>query len=509
MSRAFTAKWGGWTLLASVAGSSMIFIDGTAVNVALPVLQRDFSAGTDALQWVIEGYALFLAALLLLGGALGDRFGRRLLFAVGIVVFAVSSIACGLSSNIAMLIVARCAQGIGGALATPGSLALITAAYSGAERGRAIGTWSAASAMTAAAGPLLGGWLAQAASWRWVFFINIPLAVLVLVALRFVTESRDRSAPAEIDFAGALFATAGLGAVVYGLIGVQPGTPAPFAVWAILVGLVLLGMFVMRERQSAAPMVPPALFRSRAFTVANLYTFLLYGALGGSLYFLPFELINVQGYSPAAAGAAMLPFVLIVALFSRRAGGSLAHLGARPLLSIGAAFATGGFGMFVAAGIGRPYWTSFLLPSIALGVGFAYLVAPLTTMVMDAGEAHGGIASGVNNAVSRVASLIAVAALGIVLGAEFDRNLSRYLGPGLGVTSATRGIVERERAQIGAGHVPADIVDPKQHALVSEAVRHSYHLGFEMVMLAGAGLSLAGGILVVVFLPANVERTDP
>src|ERR1700692_74770 len=319
MSRAFTAKWTGWTLLASVAGSRMIFIDGTAVNVALPVLQRDFSAGADALQWVIEGYALFLAALLLLGGALGERFGRRFLFAVGIVVFAVSSIACGLSANIAMLIVARCAQGIGGALATPGSLALITAAYSGAERGRAIGTWSAASAMTAAAGPLLGGWLAQAASWRWVFFINIPLAVLVLVALRFVTESRDRSAPAEIDFAGALFATAGLGAVVYGLIGVQPGTPAPFAVWAILVGLVLLGMFVMRERQSAAPMVPPALFRSRAFTVANLYTFLLYGALGGSLYFLPFELINVQGYSPAAAGRGVVPFVLIVALFSRPA----------------------------------------------------------------------------------------------------------------------------------------------------------------------------------------------
>jgi len=509
MGKPFIARWSGWTLLASVAGSSMIFIDGTAVNVALPILQRDFSAGADALQWVIEGYALFLAALLLLGGALGDRFGRRFLFGVGIVVFALSSIVCGLSSNMMMLIIARCAQGIGGALATPGSLALITAAYQGAERGRAIGTWSAASAMTAAAGPLLGGWLAQAASWRWVFFINIPLAILVLIALRFVAESRDRTAPPEIDFAGALFATAGLGALVYGLIGVQPGTPAPFAVWAIPVGLILLGMFVMRERQYAAPMVPPALFRSRAFTVANLYTFLLYGAIGGSLYFLPFELINVQGYSPAAAGASMLPFVLIVALFSRRAGGSLAHLGARPLLSTGAAFACGGFGLFAAAGIGRPYWMSFLLPSIALGVGFAYLVAPLTTMVMDAGEAHGGIASGVNNAVSRVASLIAVAALGIVLGAEFDRSLAQHLDPRLGVTSATRAIVERERAQIAAGHVPANIGDPRQHALVSEAVRVSYHFGFEVVMLVAACLSLAGGILVMVFLPANVERTNP
>jgi len=484
----------------------MIFIDGTAVNVALPVLQRDLSAGADALQWVIEGYSLFLSALLLLGGALGDRYGRRMTFAVGIVLFAAASIACGLSQNVAMLIVARCVQGIGGALATPGSLALITAAYSGAARGRAIGTWSAASAMTAAAGPVLGGWLAQVGSWRLVFFINIPLAVLVLVALYFVSESRDSTAPAELDFAGASLATAGLGSLVYGLIGVQPGTPAPYAGWAIAGGLVLLGLFVGRERFSANPMVPPGLFRSRAFSVANVYTFLLYGAMGGSLYFLPFDLINVQGYSPAAAGAAILPLVFIIASFSRLAGGSVARFGARPLLTAGASFAAMGSVLYAFSGIGHPYWMSFLLPSIALGTGFAFLVAPLTTTVMDAGQAHGGVASGVNNAVSRVASLIAVAAFGIVLGVVFDRTFDASLGARSGVSAATRAAIERDRAQIAAGQVPADIADPQQQKLVHTAVRSSYQRGFAAVMLVAAGLSLSGALLVFILLPADVER---
>ncbi len=472
----------------------MIFIDGTAVNVALPVLQRDFAAGADALQWVVEGYALFLSALLLLGGALGDRFGRRLIFAVGILLFAAASIACGLAANATMLIVARCVQGVGGALATPGSLSLITAAFVGAERGRAIGTWSAASAMTAALGPLLGGWLTQTFSWRLVFFINVPLAALVLIALVAVAESRDDSAPAELDLAGAALATGGLGGLVYGLIGIQPGTPAPFAGAAIVAGIALLGWFVVRERTCALPMVPPALFRSRAFSVANVYTFLLYGALGGSLYFLPFDLINVQGYSPAAAGAALLPFVLLVALFSRYAGASLPRLGARRMLTGGAVLAAAGFGLFAAAGIGRPYWSAFFLPGLILGAGFASLVAPLTTTVMDAGEEHGGVASGVNNAVSRVASLIAVAALGIVLAAVLDANLNVQLDR-LGIAPATRAVVERERAQVAAGSVPHDIVDGRQRALVAEAVGRAYQRGFDALMFAAAALALGGAAL--------------
>jgi EmrB/QacA subfamily drug resistance transporter len=472
----------------------MIFIDGTAVNVALPVLQRDVSARADELQWVIEGYALFLSALLLLGGVLGDRFGRRLIFGLGIALFAAASIACGLSANVTMLIAARCLQGVGGALATPGSLSLITAAFSGAERGRAIGTWSAASAMTAALGPLLGGWLTQTFSWRLVFFINIPLAILVLITLAFVAESRDDTAPPELDLGGAALATGGLGGLVYGLIGIQPGTPAPFAPWAIVAGIALLVGFVARERYCASPMVPPALFRSRPFTIANIYTFLLYGAMGGSLYFLPFDLINVQGYSPAAAGASLLPLVLIIALFSRFAGASLPRLGARLMLASGALLAAAGFALFASAGIGHPYWASFLLPILVLGAGFATLVAPLTTTVMDAGEAHGGVASGVNNAVSRVAGLIAVAALGIVLAAVLNGNLNAQLDKS-GVSSATRSVVQRDRAQIGAGQVPPQIVNARQRALLAEAVRRAYQRGFDAVMLAAAGLALGGAAL--------------
>jgi len=480
--------------VASVAGSSMVFIDGSAVNVALPVLQRDFSAGANELQWVIEGYALFLSALLLLGGALGDRYGRRRIFAVGIVVFAVSSIACGLSPNITFLIVARCLQGVGGALATPGSLSLITAAFKEAERGRAIGTWSAASAMTGAGGPLLGGWLAQSASWRYVFFINIPVALIVLFALFFVEESRDDTAPPELDFPGASLATAGLGALIYGLIGVQPGTPAPLAAWAIALGVALLVSFAVRERRCPNPMLPLGLFRSRAFTVANAYTFLLYGAMGGSLYFLPFDLINVQGYSPVAAGAALLPVIAIIASFSRLAGASTASFGARRMLSIGATLAAVGFALFAAAGVGRSYWVAFFPPSVFLGAGFAFFVAPLTTTVMDAGEAHGGVASGVNNAVSRVAGLIAVAALGIVLAVALDRNLNAQLARS-GVSVATHSVVDRERAQIGTGHVPSEITDTRQRALLAEAVRRAYQRGFDAVMLTAAGLALGGAAL--------------
>jgi EmrB/QacA subfamily drug resistance transporter len=285
-----------WVLVAAVLGSAMSFIDGTAVNVSLPVLQRELRADVVSTQWVIEGFSLFLSALILTGGALGDLFGRRTIFALGTGIFALASGACALAPNVDTLIAARCVQGIGGALLTPGSLALISANYSGAARGRAIGTWSGFASLTGAAGPLIGGWLTQTFSWRYVFVINIPIAILVIaIAILRVPESRDESAKRSVDFAGASLATLGLGALVFGLIQMDNGGINVVAATSVIAGLLLLGAFVWVERIVPDPMLHAELFTSsRVFTVANLYTFFLYAAIGGSLYFVPFVLINTH-----------------------------------------------------------------------------------------------------------------------------------------------------------------------------------------------------------------------
>jgi EmrB/QacA subfamily drug resistance transporter len=406
-----------WVLVAAILGSAMIFIDSTAVNVSLPVLQRELHATTAQTQWVIEGYALFLSALILVGGALGDLYGRRRTFSIGIVIFALASIACGLAANPAQLIIARCIQGVGGAIATPGSLALLSASYEGEARGRAIGMWSGFSALTSAVGPVLGGWLTQNYSWRYVFFINIPIAIGVLLILAFaVPESRDDSASRRIDVAGAALATAGLGLLVYGLIDFNGGRVSGPAVAAIAAGFVALYLFVRHERRVADPMVRCDLFASRTFAVANVYTFFLYAAIGGSLYFVPFVLINVHGYTPTAAGAALLPFIFIMVAASRWSGGLVARIGARTPLLFGAILAGIGFAAYAVPGSGGSYWTTFFPAAVLLGCGGALFVAPLTTTVMNAVPVeHAGVASGINNAVARTAGLIGIAALGIVV----------------------------------------------------------------------------------------------
>ena len=406
-----------WVLIAAILGSAMIFIDSTAVNVSLPVLQRELHATTAQTQWVIEGYALFLSALILVGGALGDLYGRRRIFSIGIVIFALASIACGLAANPVQLIIARCIQGVGGAIATPGSLAMLSAAYEGEARGRAIGMWSGFSALTSAVGPVLGGWLTQNYSWRYVFFINIPIAIGVLLILAFaVPESRDDSAPRRIDVVGAALATAGLGLLVYGLIDFNGGRVSAPAVVAIATGVAALYLFIMHERRVPDPMVRCDLFASRAFTVANIYTFFLYAAIGGSLYFVPFVLINVHGYTPTAAGAALLPFIFIMVAASRWSGGLVARIGARTPLLFGAILAGIGFVAYAVPGSTGSYWTTFFPAAVLLGCGGALFVAPLTTTVMNAVPVeHSGVASGINNAVARTAGLIGIAALGIVV----------------------------------------------------------------------------------------------
>jgi EmrB/QacA subfamily drug resistance transporter len=406
-----------WVLIAAILGSAMSFIDSTAVNVSLPVLQRELHATNGQTQWVIEGYALFLSALILLGGALGDLYGRRKVFAWGVVLFAAASIACALAGSIEMLVAARCIQGIGGALLTPGSLSLISAAYSGEERGRAIGLWSGFSALTAACGPIIGGWLTQEFSWRYVFVINIPVAIVVLGVLKLgVPESRDESADRRIDVVGATLATLGLGLLVYGLIAMNSGRITAEALGTTIVGIAVLCAFVLFERRTRDPMVRCDLFASRDFSAANIYTFFLYTAIGGSLYFVPFVLINVHHYSPTQAGAALLPFIFIMVVASRWSGGLVARIGARKPLILGAIVTGFGFLAYALPGSDGSYWTTFFPAATILGCGGALFVAPLTTTVMNSVPVeHSGVASGVNNAVARTAGLIGVALLGVVV----------------------------------------------------------------------------------------------
>jgi EmrB/QacA subfamily drug resistance transporter len=493
-----------WVLVAAIVGSAMTFIDGTAVNVTLPVMQRELGANAAQMQWVVEGYALFLAALILLGGALGDLYGRRRMFVLGIVIFACSSLGCALAPNVDVLVLGRCVQGIGAALAMPESLALISATYTGTERGRAIGTWSGFASITAAAGPLIGGWLAQHVSWRGVFVINLPLALAVVaIAQLRVPESRDENMPRRLDFAGAALATAGLGAATYGLIRSQGGRPDALAWTTILAGVALLVAFVLVERHTPAPMMPLDLFRSRTFAAANLYTLFLYAALGGSLYFLPFVLIDVQRYTPTAAGAALLPFVVLQFVLSRWSGGLVGRIGARIPLTVGALLAAAAFVAFALPGIGGTYWTTYFPAVVLLGAGGAFFIAPLTTTVFDAVPTEkSGIASGVNNAVARCAGLLAVAGFGILLTSVFDRGFDARLAH-RHVSPRTAQIARVERAKLYAGSVPDDVPAADREA-VAEAVREGYLAGFRSVMLVSAGVCVLAALIALVELK---ERT--
>jgi EmrB/QacA subfamily drug resistance transporter len=487
-----------WALLAAVVGTSMIFADGTAVNVALPVLQHDLQASAAAVQWVIEGYTLFLSALILMGGLLGDMFGRRLVFGCGIAVFTAASAACAAAPNIELLIAARCAQGAGGALATPGSLALLSANFSGAARGRAIGTWSAFTVIVSAIGPVLGGWLVQALSWRWIFTINIPLAAIVLAVLALrVEESRDPDAPRRIDVAGAAAATGGFGVLIFGLIRLQDDSGGIVGLLCVLAGALLLAAFIGVERRAAVPMLQLAVFAARPLRVITLYTFLLYAALGGCFYYVPFDLINVQHYSPAAAGAALLPMTVIMFALSRFSGGLVARFGPRPLLAGGALLAALGFAAFAGVGVGRSYWSSIFPAMLLLGCGATAFVAPLTTLVMSAAPAaHAGVASGINNAVSRIAGLVAIAVLGIVASVVVNRSIDEALARRTAFAPSTRAAIEAHRAAIVSGSVPA-ITEPADRARAADTIAAASARGFGATMLVCALLAAAAAALAL------------
>ncbi len=410
---------GRWVIVAMVLGSGMAAIDATVVGIALPTIGREFGASLGALQWVVTGYTLTLAALLLVGGSLGDRYGRRRVFSIGVVWFALASAACALAPGIEVLIITRILQGVGAALLTPGSLAILQASFAPEDRGRAIGAWSGLGGVATAAGPLVGGYLITAASWRWIFLINVPIgAVVLLLAIRRVPESRDPTAPRRVDLVGAVLATCALGGATYGLIaGPTRGWGDPAVVAALLLGMVAAVAFAIVERRSPSPMLPFSVFRSRQFTVTNAVTFIVYGALGGVLFLLPVELQVVNGYSPLESGLALLPLTIIMLSLSARSGRLATTIGPRLQMSIGPIVVGIGLALLARTTADSTY-VSGVLPAVAVfGLGLATTVAPLTATALDAVPSdHAGLASAVNNDVARLAALIAVAVLPAISG---------------------------------------------------------------------------------------------
>ncbi len=495
-----------WILAATILGSSMAFIDGTVINVALPALQSSLNATVVDVQWVVEAYALFLAALLLVGGSLGDHFGRKRIYSVGVALFALASIWCGLTPNINQLIVARALQGVGGALLVPGSLAIISASFGEEDRGQAIGTWSGFTAITAAVGPVFGGWLIENVSWRAVFFINVPLALIVLLLVfRHVPESRDEESK-QLDWLGAMLATISLGAIVYGLIeSSRLGFRHPAIVTTLSGGILLVVVFLVYEARASNPMLPLTLFRSRNFSGANLLTLFLYAALSGALFFFPLNLIQVQGYPATAAGAALLPFVLLMFLLSRWSGGLVKHYGAKLPLVIGPIIASLGFLLFMRPGIGGSYWTTFFPAVVVLGLGMAVSVAPLTTTVMGSvKENRAGVASGINNAVSRTAGLLAIAVLGIVMLLSFNSQLDRRLNE-MQIPANVQQALATQRSKLAGAKAPESL-DPTLRGKLERAIDESFVSGFRRVMSVAMFLALLSALSAFLLIEGKPLR---
>jgi len=468
----------------------MAFIDSTVVNVALPALQASFHATVADVQWVVESYGLFLGALILTGGSLGDLFGRRLIFVAGVAIFAVASAGCGVALNIQQLIIARSVQGVGAALLVPGSLAIISASFDEKSRGQAIGTWSGFTAITTAIGPVLGGWTVEHAAWRAVFFINLPIAVaVVVISLWRIPESRGTVGGA-VDWIGAILATLGLAGLVGGFIeSVNLGWRNPLVFGTLILCFSALIAFVFVEARVTSPMFPLTLFASLSFAGANLLTLFLYAALGIFFFLFPLNLIQVQGYSTTATGAAVLPFIVLMFLLSRWSGGLVTRYGSAGPLIVGPLLAALGFALFAVPSVGNNYWKTFFPAVIVLGFGMTVTVAPLTTVVMNSvDQDRVGVASGVNNAVARVAGVLAIAVLGIVMVKAFSCRLNSILSHLSLSPGALRELQSNENKLAGL-HVPAGL-DPSMNYAIEKAIGTAFVFGFRVVVLICAGMSM-------------------
>ena len=489
-----TASAGKWVLAATILASSMTFIDGTVVNVALPVLQEKLSANQSQAQWIVESYALTLSALILVGGALGDKYGRRRIFNLGIVIFTIASVVCGLVSGINQLIFARAAQGTGAALLVPGSLAIISATFDKKSRAKAIGTWSGFTAVAAGFGPVLGGWLVDNFSWRWIFYINVPFAALVLLISFFkVPESRDTEATGKLDWFGAFLATVGLGGIIYGLTESNNlGFANPQVFGSLIVGILALACFIITEKRGANPMMPLDLFESKTFTGANLLTLFLYSALGGILFFLPFNLIQVQGYAATEAGAALVPFVLTMFILSRPASGLIDRFGAKMPLVVGPIIVGMGFALFTLAPVNsKSYWTDFFPAIMVMSLGMVISVAPLTTTVMGAvEERHAEIASGINNTVSRTASLLAIAVFGILMLSVFGGTLDKLSGS---IAPPAQTQLKEQKFKLASAGLGENF-DDETRRRAAQIVKESFVNGFVSVAYLAAGLAFLSAV---------------
>lgn len=419
----YSSPQGRWVLVATIAGSGIAGLTATVVNVALPTIGRDLATTTAGLQWILNGYLLPLAALILLGGSLGDRFGRRRVFLVGVVWFALASLACGLAPSVEALVAARAAQGVGAALLAPGSLAIIQSSFAPGERARAIGAWSGLGGVATAVGPFLGGYLVEQVSWRWIFLLNLPLALaVILITRRHVPESVDPTVSGRLDLGGAVLGALGLAGITYALIEAPGrGSTSPVVAVALATGALALAGFVVAERRGRHPMVPLGIFASRQFAGANFMTLAMYAALGGMFFLLATYLQTALGYSPVESGLSLMPVTVLMLLLSARAGALAARVGPRGPMTIGPLVVAAGLALMARIQPGVSYGSAVLPAAVVFGLGLALTVAPLTATVLAAADQrHAGVASGVNNAVARLAQLLAVAALPVVAGITGD-----------------------------------------------------------------------------------------
>ncbi|HET6295141.1 MAG TPA: DHA2 family efflux MFS transporter permease subunit [Kribbella sp.] len=466
-----------WVLAATALGSGMAFLDGTVVNVALPAMGEDLNADIAGLQWIVNGYMLMLASLILLSGSLGDRLGRRRLFVVGVVWFAVASVVCAAAPNLEVMIAGRVLQGIGGALLTPGSLAILQTSFRHSDRGKAVGAWSGLTSVAAAIGPFVGGWLVDSGSWRLIFLINIPLALAtVLVTLRHIPETRDEETTGKLDVAGAVLATVGLAGLTYGLISAgDRGFGDALVQVALAVGVLALAVFVEVERRSSHPMLPPGIFANMRFTGANLVTVVVYGALGTATFLLVVYLQTALGYDALWSGAALLPMTVLMLTLSGYAGGLSERIGPRLPMTIGPLLLAAGFLLMLRIEPGAGYVSAVLPAVIVLGLGLVCTVAPLTATVLSSVEDHhAGIASGVNNAVARSAQLMAVAAIPLAAGITGDS----YRDP-VAFSNGFQTAMWISAALAAAGSVLAWFTLAEPQPVVREPVEHHRHCALE------------------------------